>query len=192
MKKITAIILTTITLSLLQSCGKEDVEVSFNIPNSVNDCLPANPFQGPVQYYSTNVTKQEVLGFLKNEGVSVDESNLEKLQSLKLDAISVEILDGLTFDDIANVSAFIRPISTEPIAEENRGKQIAYTENVSPGATTVELKITGEDFVEIYKNNSSLQLIVSVLNKDKTSTGGTPRICFKTTGTKFSAKASAK
>lgn len=194
MKKITTIIVALITLSLLQSCGKGDLSASFDVPEVINDCLPPNPFQGPTKYYSTNVDKQEVLTYLKtNGGITIDESQIDRLKELKLDAITIAV-DGATanLDDIQNISAFVRPISADPITDANRGTQIAYSENISAGATSVKLAITGENFVEIYKKNSSLQLILSVLNKEKGATGGTPEICFKTTGTKFKATVKAE
>lgn len=174
MKKTSTLAVLMAFLFLFQSCKKEDLEKPYPLPN-VEGCLPANPFYGPSRYWGVDVSSDLVKAVVTAAGKTI-----EDVSSINFNKGKVIITTpGLSFDEIQSASVWIRPKSSDPITETNKGVQLAYTESFTAGAQSADLTLTGTDILSQIKSNAETQLILEVLNKDKTATGGTPEICVK-------------
>jgi hypothetical protein len=174
MKKTTLLYAMLGFILLLQSCSKDPITLDYKV-NEFSGCLPANPFWGPEQYYTVDIATADLQNLAKQQ-----KKDLNDIKSVKLAKATVQIsTSGLTFDEIANVSLYIREASTVAPDANTKGTQVAYSESIAPAATSIDLAINGSEVSDLIKNNEKVQLVLVVLNKDKT--GGTPPICLKVT-----------
>lgn len=179
MKKLPQIIAILGLLFVLQSCTKEPVTFPYSIP-SFEGCLPANPYYGPEQYYTLDVNTADITKAITDKSYKVDD-----LKEIKLGKVTLKVSSSaVSFDEIANVSFYARPFSATAPTKTTRGdKQLAYSESISSGSTTLDLKATGTSIIDLIKSNQKIQIVMEVLNKDKV--GGTQPICVKTDATEL-------
>jgi urease gamma subunit len=159
---------------LLQSCSKDPFTLEYKV-KEFSRCLPANQFWGPAQYDTINVSTADIQNLAKQKSKTIND-----IKSVKLAKVTVQVSStGLTFDEISNVSLYIREASNVAPNASNKGTQVAYSESIAPAATSIDLAINGTEVSDLIKNTQNVQFVLEILNKDKTLSGGTPPICLK-------------
>ncbi|MBL7778496.1 MAG: hypothetical protein JNK66_09425 [Chitinophagales bacterium] len=180
MKKLLYSFAAVALLLSIGSCTKDPIAVKYGVTDT-QVCLNANPFYGPEQYYVIDINKSEVVTALANVGITYDPARIKsaKLENAEL----VVVTSGVSLDLVSNAALYVRDTQTG-VNGTNKGTQIAYTENIAPGAAATALKLNGTEMRE-YALKDNFQLVIEVLNADKTSTGGTPAFCLKLSNTRI-------
>jgi hypothetical protein len=174
MKKITQILGLFIIVLSLNSCEKDTLSFDFPLPDK-DVCLPPNLYYGPEQYFTFTVTNADL-----NAAATVAKLDLNTLKSAKLTKATIEVTStGLTLDEIQNVSLYARATGLGTPTSSNKGMQVAYTGTIAAGATSINLELNGTQLLSLFENNKDAEFVIEVLNKDRTSTGGTPQVCIK-------------
>jgi hypothetical protein len=170
MKKTILNVLLMAAIMTIASCSNEPIVIPYNL-GDVSLCLPANPNFGPYQVQTYTVVQADVIDKLEEFGVSYSP---DRIENAKLDKAEIAVTSaGLSLDEISSAELYVRQAG-----QTTDGEQVAYSQNIPAGAQSITLQLNGVD-LKPYLISNSFELVLKVLNKDKT--GGTPAICVKLT-----------
>ncbi len=150
----------------ITSCTKEPLIIPYDFGEQTF-CLPANPFQA-YQTYTFNINKADIVAAMAAAGIT-DIDRVTKA-GLKPGFKAVVATTGANLDEIANIEVYMKLAGTG-----GTGNQIAYSDNISAGATEVGILISGAELKEAVTND--VTITVKILNKPS----GNSAVCVKLT-----------
>jgi len=176
MKKLFSISLALVAMLAVvftvSSCTKDNVNVILSL-SSKQICINTNPFQG-YQEEDFDIMRSELQSAFSAVGQTFD---LSKIESVKLLEGNLVLASSGNVDDLSNVEVYIRPYGAT-----GDGQQVAYSNTIGTGVTTISFQFNGTDLSTMFKENDHLVLKVKILNK---LTGNSAK-CLDLTSAKFS------